>query len=83
MALLEIYAEMDVWVFRLQHRAARSEAAAAAVAAGAAEVPWVGRVGRPGSVALPSVLSVVLAVRTLVSSSQLFLRGGHRCQIQD
>jgi hypothetical protein len=56
-------------------RAARSEAVAAAVAAGEAEVPWVGRVGGPGSVALSPVLSVVLAVWTIVPSSQLFLWG--------
>jgi hypothetical protein len=67
-------AETDIWAFRLQHRAACSEAAAT-VAAGAAEVPWVGQVGGLGSVALSPVLSVILAVRTIVPSSQLFLRG--------
>ncbi len=65
---------VDEELICLQHWAGRSEVAAAAVAAGAAEVPRVGRVGGPGTVSLPPVLSVVLTVRTLVTSSKLFHR---------
>ncbi len=61
-------------ILRLHQQAGRSEAAAAAVAAGAAEVPRVGRVGGPGAVSLSPVLSVVLAVRPLVTASRLLRR---------
>jgi hypothetical protein len=73
---LALWRSVDDELFWLQHVAGRSEAAAAAVAAGAAEVPRVGRVGGPGTVSLSPVLSVVLTVRTLVTSSQLFHRWG-------